>query len=151
MIFLKILAESGIIMGRIRQSSQQKPSHWPYLLKIVILLSMDILSSIHPGIPVLDIASGGKVPAKKPSFIRPALSIKQLIPVLTLRTMGSLFSTALKAQVAACCGSSALGRTFPSLNLTNQPSLLMFTSQSICFVPCLSRANLLAIAGTVPS
>ena len=77
--------------------------------------------------------------------MRPVDSIRQLIPVLTLRTMGSRFSTARKAQMAACWGSSVLGITRGGffVNRTNQPSLLILTSQSMRLRPC-------AIEGEVP-
>jgi hypothetical protein len=78
-----------------------------------------------------------------PSRIRPVDSIRQLIPVFTLRTTARRFSTARNAQIAACWDNSLLGVTRPSAsgNRTNQPSLLMLTSQSIRLLPSLSRAK----------
>ena len=140
-----------IITIRTRQSAQAGESHWPVLLKNVILSSIGIRATNQPEQPVLSIAFFGRFPAENPFFIRPFVSIRQLMPVLTLLMMDTLFSTALKAQMAACWANSVDGRIFSSLKRTNQPSLLIFISQSSLLFPFSSRVNFSAIAGTVSS
>jgi hypothetical protein len=56
------LVHSINIMSRTKQAVQEKSSHWPYLLKNVTLLSIGILSTNHPAIPVRSIALAGKSP-----------------------------------------------------------------------------------------
>ena len=79
------------------------------------VLSIGNRSRNHPAIAVRSIAAAGKssLAARYPSRMRPVDSIRQLMPVLTLRTTARRFSTARKTQIAACCGSSLLGITRP--------------------------------------